>query len=264
MNTNTRKLVSRQMLLFELRNVVGNPYVHIFGIGLPALLAILVCRVASSEAPNEMITSMVTTSIYLGMGSLIPLATILMGYSIGYAQELDKGIPQRMQLFGIKTSVTLLNRAIAEIIFITVGFLLFFTSGYLIFDLKRPVATGIFSYILCMLLFSLICLGLGHGIASLCHSFGRAYCVSMITYFAFMILGGMMGISFDDLPEWAKFFSKLLPVTYMNKDFYKIWTGKPYNFMPLIQSFLFLTAIAGILLFFTGKNRGGSKSVKMK
>lgn len=253
MNKKTRKLISKQMLLFELRNVIGNPYVHIFGIGLPIILAMLISRVVASEATNSTILSMASTSIYLGMGSLIPMATILMGYSVGYAQELDKGIPQRMQLFGIKTSVTLCNRAIAEILFISAGFIVFFSTGYIFSNLKRPVASGIIYYILCMLAFSLVCLGLGHGIASLCHNFGRAYCISMLTYFAFMILGGMMGISYADLPEWAKFLAKLLPVTYMNQDFYKIWTGEAYNFMPMVQSFLFLTAVAGILLFFTEK-----------
>jgi len=77
----------------------------------------------------------------------------------------------------------------------------------------------------------------------------------MLTYFAFMILGGMMGIPYDSLPEWAKFLAKLLPVTYVNKDFYKIWIGDPYNFMPMVQSFLFLTAVAGILLLFAGKRK---------
>lgn len=256
MNMQTRKLVSRQMVLFELRNVVGNPYVHIFGIGFPILCAILITKVVASEMANSMMISTASTSVYLGLGSLIPMATILMGYTIGYAQELDKGIPQRMQLFGIKSSVTLCNRAIAEVLFITVGFILFFSSGYLFSSIKRPVISGAVYYVLCMSVFSLICLGLGHGIACLCHNFGRAYCVSMLTYFAFMILGGMMGITYDNLPEWAKYIAKLLPVTYFNQDFYKIWTGEAYNFMPMVQSFLFLAAVAGILLFFTGKRKG--------
>lgn len=256
MNRQKRKLISRQMVLFELRNVVGNPYVHIFGIGFPILLALLITRVIASEAVNSTVIAISSTSVYLGMGTLIPMATILMGYTVGYAQELDKGIPQRMQLFGIKSNVTLCNRAIAEVIFITAGFILYFVSGCLFSSIKRPVISGVVSYVLCMSVLSLICLGLGHGIACLCHNFGRAYCVSMLTYFAFMILGGMMGITYDNLPEWAKFFAKLLPVTYINQDFYRIWTGEAYNFMPMVQSFLFLAAVAVLLLFFTGKRKG--------
>lgn len=255
MNKKTRKAVSRQMILFELRNVVGNPYVHIFGIGFPILMALLITRIVASEATDSMFIPMASTSVYLGLGTLIPMATILMGYTVGYAQELDKGIPQRMQLFGIKNSATLCNRAISEVLFIAAGFFLFFLSGCLFSSIKRPVISGAVCYALCMLLFSLICLGLGHGIACLCHNFGRAYCVSMLTYFAFMILGGMMGITYDNLPKWAKFFAKLLPVTYINQDFYKIWTGEAYNFMPMVQSFLFLAAVAGILLFFAGKRK---------
>ena len=29
------KLISPQMILFEFRNTIGNPYVHIFGVGMP-------------------------------------------------------------------------------------------------------------------------------------------------------------------------------------------------------------------------------------
>lgn len=33
--------VSVQMIQYELRNVAGNPFVHIFGVGFPILLSVL-------------------------------------------------------------------------------------------------------------------------------------------------------------------------------------------------------------------------------
>ena len=36
----TRKMITPQMLKFQMLNVIGNPYVHIFGIGLPIVLAL--------------------------------------------------------------------------------------------------------------------------------------------------------------------------------------------------------------------------------
>ena len=71
----------------------------------------------------------------------------------------------------------------------------------------------------------------------------------MILYFAMMILGGMMGISYDNLPSAVQAIAKLLPVTYINRDFYMVWKGEHYNFVPMLQSYLFLAALAGILLF---------------
>lgn len=249
MRDKKRKIFTSQMMKFEILNVVGNPYVHIFGIGLPALLAMLITKVAVSELPSDTLQPMVTTSIYLGMGTLIPMAVLLMGYAINYAQELSKGIPERMQLFGIKSSVLFYNRALAQLLFLIAAFLIFFLTGIIFTDIEKPKPAGLIIYVICMFVFSGICLALAHGIACICRNFGKTYCVSMILYFAFMILGGMMGISYDNLPKYAQMVAKLIPVMYINRDFYKIWMGKSYHFMPMVQSFLFLGAVSGILLF---------------
>ena len=62
-----------------------------------------------------------------------------------------------------------------------------------------------------------------------------------------------MGISYEDLQKGAQLVAKMLPVMYINHDFYKVWIGEAYEFMPLIQSFLFFGAMAGILLFIAWK-----------
>lgn len=251
------KIVTPQMLKFQMLNVIGNPYVHIFGVVFPIVLALLITQIAISELPGDEMVPMVTTSIYLGMGTIIPMAVLLMGYSISYAQELSKGIPERMQLFGIKKSVIFCNNMIVQTVFLIAAFVIFFLSGYIFSQLERPTISGLVIYILCMIVFSMICLSLAHGIACLCKNFGRTYCVSMLLYFAFMILGGMMGISYDNLPGWAQIAAKLLPVTYINRDFYQIWTGQQYHYMPMIQSFLFFGAVSAIILFLALKRPFG-------
>lgn len=249
MQDKKRNMFSSYMMRYELLHVIGNPYVHIFGVGLPVMLALLITRVAVSELPGEQWVPMVTTSIYLGMSALIPMAVLLMGYAVSYAQELSKGIPERLQLFGMKKSVLFCHRALVQGLFLLAAFAVFFTSGCLFSELQPPTLRGLAAYILCMLAFSMICLALAHGIACICRNFGKTYCVSMIVYFAFMILGGMMGIQYQDLPKWAQAAAKLLPVTYINKDFYKVWTGEAYHYMPMLQSFFFFGAVSGILLF---------------
>lgn len=259
-----RKLISAQMILFELRNVAGNIYVHIFGVGLPVVMAMLISKIAESEMVKSGMTdsaviSMTSTQIYLGMGTLIPMAVILMGYSISYAQELEKGIPERMMLFGIKNSVSLCNRAVSEAVFILAAFIIFFFAGAVFTGIDGPVVSGALIYVFCMLLLSIILLMLGHGIACVCHGFGRTYCAAMMLYFAFMILGGMMGVGYDSLPKWAQVLARLLPITHINKDFYDVWKGQAYNFMPLAQSYLFLGAAAGIILFIAWKRPAAAK-----
>lgn len=244
-----RKLISKQMLLFEFRNVIGNPYVHIFGVGMPILMMIVISLAVTGEITDREILASVVTSIFLGIGSLIPMATIFMGYGIAHAQELEKGIPQRMALFGIGPGISLCNRILSEVIFMVIAFCIYFAVGYGFADVLTPKIGGAVLYVLCILVFSAILFCMAHAIASMLRKFSLTYCVTMLLYFAMMILGGMMGISYENLPSIAQAAARLLPVTYFNKDFSTIWRGESYNFVPMIQSYLLLGAVAGILLF---------------
>ena len=243
------------MILYELRNVTGNPFVHIFGIGMPVLMSILITRIAIAEMTEPSIVRSVSTSVFLGIGALIPMATIMMGYAVQQAQELEKGIPERLNLFGIKNRVMFCNRAVSETIFMVAAFLIYFLVGVVFLDLEMPVFSGAVCYIVCILIFSIFCFMLAHAIASLLRKFSVTYCVSMLIYFACMILGGMMGMSYESMPKMMQAAAKPLPVTYMNRDFFTIWTGKEYNFVPMLQSYLFFGAVSGILLFIAARKQ---------
>lgn len=250
-NSKKKRLISGQMLLFEFRNVIGNPYVHIFGVGMPVLMMIVITRAVAGEMPEGAMLSAAMTSIFLGIGALIPMATIFMGYGVAHAQELEKGIPQRLELFGIKISVTLCNRIISEMLFMVIAFVIYFAAGYGFAEVEQPAVSGVILYLLCILVLSMILFCLAHAISSLIKKFGATYCVTMILYFVQMILGGMMGISYDNMPSPMQAAAKLLPVTYINRDFGTVWKGEHYNFGPMVQSYLLMGAAAGILLFVT-------------
>lgn len=252
-NNHKRKTVSLQMLGFEFRKVIGNPYVHIFGVGMPVLMMIIITRAIGGEVPEGAMRIAMNTSVFLGIGSLIPMATIFMGYAVSNAQEMEKGIPQRMELFGIRAGVSICNRILSEIIFMALAFLIYFVVGYVAVDLNAPTFSGGLLYLLCIFSFSVILFCLAHAISSLLRKFSLTYCVTMLLYFAMMILGGMMGISFDNMPAAVQMVAKLLPVTYINRDFYTVWKGESYNFMPMLQSYLLMAAIAGIAIIFTMK-----------
>ena len=74
---NKRKIITLQMVKFEMLNVIGNTYAHIFGVALPIVLAMLITKVAASEINYQSMMLKATTSIYLGMSSLIPMAVVL-------------------------------------------------------------------------------------------------------------------------------------------------------------------------------------------
>lgn len=244
-----RSLFSTRMLLFEFRSIIGNPYVHIFGVGMPVMMMVLICRVAATQVPDEALLSDVVTSVFLGIGTLIPMATVLMGYGVARAKDLEKEIPLRMELFGIRPIVFLCNNALAEISYMLVSFCIYFAVGFFIVGVKSPKAIGFILYIVCILALSGILFCLAYAISSLMKKFGPTYCVTMLLYFALMILGGMMGISYENLPEGIQVIAKMLPITYINRDFYTVWVGESYNFVPMLQAYLLFAAVAGILLF---------------
>ena len=252
-NKSIQKNVSLQMLRFEFRKTIGNPYVHIFGVGMPVLMMIIITRAVMSQVADQAIRAQANTSVFLGIGALIPMATIFMGYGVSTAREMEKGLPQRMELFGIRPRVSICNRILSEILFMAIAFLIYFTAGYLFVDLRGPKPVGAVLYAVCILALSVILFCLAYAISSLLRKFSLTYCVTMIVYFAMMILGGMMGISFDNMPGPVQAAAKLLPVTYINRDFYTVWNGERYNFAPMLQSYLLLGAVAGILMFFALK-----------
>ena len=242
-----------QMLAFEFRKTIGNPYVHIFGVGMPVLMMMIITRAVAAEITDAAVLAYTETSIFLGIGCLIPMATIFMGYGISNAQEMEKGIPQRMELFGIRAEVSLCSRILSEALFMAMAFSVYFVAGFALAELKTPKAKGAILYMVCILAFSVILFCFAHAISSLLRKFSLTYCVTMLLYFGMMILGGMMGISFDNMPSAVQALAKLLPVTYINRDFYAVWNGESYNFMPMLQSYLLMAALAGILMFFTVK-----------
>lgn len=247
MQNKKRKLISLQMILFELRNTMGNPYVHIFGIGLPVLLVYVISRVLVSEITDVAILSMAITSLFLGIGAIIPLATVLIGYSASRAQELEKGIPQRMELFGIKAKVSVCNKVVSELIFMMIAFVIYFAFGYLFMDIEMPTASGALLYAACILGLSVIMFCMAHSVATIFKKFGITYCITMMLYFAILLFSGMMGVTYDNMSGGMQAIAKLLPTTYINKDFYTVWAGESYNFVPMVQAYLFLAAVAGIL-----------------
>lgn len=258
-NQMQRKKLSPSLLLFEFRNITGNPYVHIFGIGLPVLMAIIFSTMMASQIQNAEILSTAVTALFLGIGAMIPMAAILIGYAATYSMELEKGIPQRLELFGINAGMTIISRIIAELAFQICAFIIYFIVGVFVLDIRTPVASGLILYIVCMIALAIIAFALAHAVSLLFKRFSIVYCITMLIYFGVMIASGMMGIDYDMLPSAVQAAARLLPTMYIARDFGDIWLGKGYNFAPMLQAYLFVGALAGVLLFFGVRRSAGKK-----
>lgn len=243
------KKCTRRLVAYEIRNLLGNPFVYIFGIGLPILLLFIITRAIEAETP-EMFIAQANTSVFITMSLIVPMAVLLIGYAANYAQELEKEIPLRMELFGYNVKSMLLAKIIAHFIVVAAGLALYTGVAYMIVELQAPRPGSALCLILCHFLLGIIFFALAHGAATFFKKFGPTYAVMMALYFGIMILCGMMGVKTEMLPVPAQKIAALLPMSYISSDFIDFWTEGSYNFAPLIQSFLFLGAIAGIVLVF--------------
>lgn len=248
------KKLNRYYLLTELKNLTGNWFIPFFGIVFPLFMAQIIIRAVVTDVP-EAVMQEVSTTIALSFLQLVPLAVVFLGHASLYSQEMEKRIPLRMQLFGYSQSTQMLVRMISLLIFFTFGLLINLLVFKLTLDVATPTLMGFFLTVLVYYLLGVILFMLAHGIANFFRKFGPAYGVSMTLYFAFMILGGMMGITKDQLPSFLKPLANLLPFGYVGQDIYKVWVGQSYNWIPLIQALLFLGGVSAIVMLLSFRYR---------
>lgn len=243
----SKKGCSLRMVLYELRNINGNLMPHFFGIVFPNIMCILLSRTVASQVPEAM-GETVRTSIMLTMSLVIPMSIMFLGYGALYAMEVEREIPLRMRLFGYGMGAEVQAKIIAHLIFMTIALAVYGAFQGLAMDVSRPTVPAFLCWLISLYLIGVICLMLAHGIAGIFRKFSITFGVSMILYFMMMILTGMMGIETDQLPVGLQKCADLLPMTHISNGFADFWQGGSYRFMPLVQSFLFLGAAAGIVL----------------
>lgn len=237
------------MVIYELRNINGNFMTHFWGIVFPNLMCVLLAKTVGSQVPEE-IRQEVITSIMLSMALVIPMSIMLIGYGCLYSQEVERGIPLRMRLFGYAAHMEVIAKIIANMIFMSIAIVIYGVFQMLVMDIPRPAFSSLVCLLVSLYLIGIIFLIVSHAIAMIFRKFSITFGVSMCLYFMLMILTGSMGIDTDQLPEGLQKIAAMLPMTYISNDFVDFWQGGSYNFMPFIQSFLFMGAASGLLLLF--------------
>lgn len=239
----------RSLFIYELRNVFGNWYVLFFGILFPIVMAILISMASLKNLPEAMRQDAVT-GIVLGFAQVIPMAGIFLGHVALYSKELEDRIPVRMQLFGFSQRSILIAKLQSQMMFQTIALLLHFGVLYPVLGYSLPSLPKSLLYFGLLYVLGVIYFVFAHGIANLFRKFGPAYGVSMGLYFAFMILGGIMGIPVEALPRPLRALANLLPITHISKPaVVDLWQGASYNFAPVSQALLFFGALAVAVLF---------------
>ncbi|MDE5908389.1 MAG: ABC transporter permease [Lachnospiraceae bacterium] len=245
-----KKKCTLKMVLYELRNLNGNLMPHFFGIIFPNLMCVLLPRTVASGLPTE-IRQEVTNSIVLSMAIVIPLSIMFLGYGAVYSQEVERGIPLRMRLFGYEEKSAIMAKVFAHLILLTIAFVIFAVFQMTVTKVSVPAFSSFLCLVVSLYLIGVILLVISHALANLFKRFSVVFGLEMGLYFFIIILCGMMGVKTSALPNVLQKIAAVFPMTYIANEFVDFWQGGAYQFMPFIQSFLFMGAIAGILLIFS-------------
>ncbi len=238
-----------RMIGYELRNINGNFMTHFFGIVFPNIMSLLFSTMIGKQAPDASRPE-VTISVVICMALIMPMSIMFLGYGSLYSQEVEREIPQRMHLFGFGEKSLITAKIVVHLLFLTGAMLLYAVVQTLLLDIPRPALSSLLILLVSLYLIGVIFLVIVHCLANIFRRFSVTFGVSMTIYFLLMMLTGMMGISTDQLPAiWQKI-ARTLPMTYISNDFAGFWQGGSYNFMPYIQSCIFLAALTGILAMY--------------
>lgn len=235
---------------YELLNTLGNFFSILFGVIMPTMMTLLFYFIFSKELPVEAMGKF-SIQIYVTNLLMAPLAVIFIGFAALFSQEIEKEVTVRMSLFGYTEKKQMQMKFLAQAIVVTLSILIYTMIVAPILKLPLPSIFGflVVAVSMCLLSFGLFIAA--YGISLLMKKFGPTFGIVMTVYFAIMMLSGMMGVQYNQLPAPVQTIAKLLPTTHMVQDIPKLWTKSQYNLMPLIQSMLFLLAIC-VLLYLWG------------
>lgn len=249
------KRLNWRIIKYEMLNLLGNPFVAFFGVVFPMMMSAIISQALRSQVP-ESFYAQANAQVFITVSMIIPMAVVFLGYAANYSQELEKDIPLRMSLFGFRERTVLVAKMISHIVFMTAGLLIYTVFVYSVLEIHIPQLKAALGLIGCWYLLGAIFFILSHAIAGIFKKFGPTYSIVMALYFLFMLLSGMMGVQSDQLPKVLKVFADLLPMSYISSDFDSFWESGTYNAAPLLQSFLLIGAVSGILLLYSiRKNR---------
>ena len=241
----------KKYIIYEIKNNLGNFMGVFFGFILPIFMTILFYYVFKGQVAGDVAgfgTQMVLQNLMM-----IPMALVLIGFSATFSSEIEQGVTLRLVLLHYNHKKQILAKFIGQFLTVLFSIILFCTVCLCIIPMKTPNIQILISYIICFFLLIVLFYLLAYSIASLTRKFSSAFGITMGLYFAVMILSGMMGVETNQFPGAMRFFSNLLPTSQMTQIFPKVWDSHMNNAAPLIQSFLFIGGICGVLLLWTYK-----------
>ena len=238
----------KKYIWYEVKNNLGNIMSIIFGLIFPTVMTNLFFYVFKSQLSASESIVKFGTQLFLVNLLMAPLALVLVGFTATFSQEIEQGMTLRLSLFGYSHKKQILAKLVSQFFVVIFAIGIYCACSLITIPVLTPSPTVLFIYILCMVLLVVLFFLFAYAISMLTKKFSGAFGISMSFYFVVMILSGMMGIQPDQFPSGVRYISNLLPTTQIALLFPKVWDMQIQNPAPLIQSFLFLSALCGVLL----------------
>lgn len=234
-------------LKFEIKNTLSNIFAIIFGIVFPNAMILLIYFAAKDQVGSAGLDIFAQTLLLRG-SLMIPLALIFVGFAALFSQETEKRVTLRMILFGYTMKKQLVAKFLAQCIVATASITLYLAVCMSVMQVAIPSLYSAALFFLSIFLMFALFFILAFSIAMLAKRFSLTYGITMCIYFSCMILSGMMGIEYDQLPRALQYVSNLLPTTQLPEVISEHWSASGYNIASLAQSFLFLGGISILVL----------------
>lgn len=236
-----------RMIRYEIKNTFGNIFGVIFGLIFPIFMALILKQAVLSEVP-EIARDAVVVELFVANSLMIPLALGFVGFAALFSQEIEQDVITRMTLFGISENKQMQAKFIAQAITVLLSVTLYVLVVGSAYQVPMPSAYGVMVYGVSLLLITFLFFTLAYAIAITARKFSITYGVTMSLYFLTMIVSGMMGLRMSQLPAVIRSVSQIFfPTVYMVDLIPKLWTLNSYNIMPMVQAFLCLGAVVGIV-----------------
>ncbi len=248
------KLLSKRLIKYELKNASGNIWSIMFGLVFPIAMGIMIYKASLSTIPEDFHRTF-GTILFISFTVMAINSILLIGYATNLSLELEQKVTLRLNLFGISQKTLVSSKLIAQLIVFTICFLIYAITMFIIVGVETPTISGLLIFLMSIYLLCGISFVFGHGIANIFQKFGPTYAISMVVMMGSILFSGMMGIKVEQFPKVVQKISYTLPYTYIAEDFYKVWKGEAYNFVPFIQSLIFFGGLSVIILLFSFYHR---------
>ncbi len=241
------KLFNAKLLKYELKSQMRNWYVPFFGLIFPTLISQLVVRNALTEVPQE-ILPYVHIKIFFAFSMYIPLCCVFLAHSYSYGYEVEKEIPLRFRLFGIKESTQISCRLQAVLIVSVIALIIFCLGFFLSFEVPVPSAGAVAISIAVFFALSISLFMLAHSLGLLIRRYDATGGIAMGIYFLFLFMGGGLGMQQENFPKALKVISGIFPFYHVSGTLGSLFYEET-NMAPLVQSLIFFALLSVAMLF---------------